>query len=50
MKKMEEYAFHAGIKMSGYPSWKQTSMIKANGGSSRLVYNRLVSISNDLVP
>ena len=48
MKKMSEYMFHIGLQMRAYPSYRQKSVIRMNGGASRFVYNRLVAVHNEM--
>lgn len=48
MKKMSEYMFHIGLQMRAYPSYRQKSIIRMNGGASRFVYNRLVAVHNEM--
>lgn len=48
MKKMKDYTYHAGIEMRAYGSRKQKNTVRMQGGSSRFVYNRLISIDRRL--
>ena len=48
MKIMSKLAYHFGLRMRIYPSTKQKQIIKVNSDISRTVYNKMVTIDQEL--
>lgn len=48
MKKMSDLEYHYGLKMRIYPSTNQKKIIKINGNIARTVYNKMVTIDQEL--
>ena len=48
MKKMNDLAYHYGLKIRIYPSSQQKKIIDLNGNIARTVYNKMVAIDQEL--
>lgn len=45
---MSEYAYHIGLELRIYPSFRQKQRIRQNGSAARFLYNRLVAVSDEM--